>query len=137
MAKFDLPRLAKKMVGPPKVFVWSAKRCKRPLNPSVPLQTIPNYGRWNTYCNTLLKLHAQFRKSTRKNATQAARKIGRGASNFVGRGYRVFARGFAKLRVIFQQSVAIIVPSTIYSAFRIGSQLPTCYPNRPTAAGPS
>ena len=34
------------------------------------------------YCNTRFKIHAQFRKSTRKNATQAANKIkiGRSAS---------------------------------------------------------
>ena len=37
-------------------------------------------GRRNNYCNTLLKIHGQFRKSARKNVTQAARKIGRGAS---------------------------------------------------------
>ena len=38
------------------------------------------YGRRKHYCNTLLKFHAQFRKSTRKNPTQAACKIGRGAA---------------------------------------------------------
>ena len=37
----------------------------------------------------------------------------RAAANFGRRGCRVFARGFAKLRVNFQQSVAIIVPSTV------------------------
>ena len=38
------------------------------------------YDCWTNYCNTQLKFHAQFRKSTRKNATQAANEIGRGAS---------------------------------------------------------
>ena len=37
----------------------------------------------------------------------------RAAANSVRRLCLVFARGFAKLRVNFQQSVAIIVPSTV------------------------
>ena len=37
----------------------------------------------------------------------------RAAANSVRRECRIFARGFAKLRVNCQQSVAIIVPSTV------------------------
>ena len=35
------------------------------------------HGTINYYCHTLLKIHAQIRKPTRKNTTHAARKISR------------------------------------------------------------
>ena len=73
-----------------------------------------HYGCWTNYYNTRLKIHAQFQKTTRKTATQAAIEIGRGAANFVRRGCRVFARGFTKLRVNFQASAAIICPTTMF-----------------------
>ena len=53
---------------------------------------------------------AKTRHPPRRTKLAAAR---RATSNFARRLCRVFARGFAKLRVNFQQSVAIIVPSTV------------------------
>ena len=66
------------------------------------------YGCWTNFCNTRLKIHAQFRKSTRRYATAL-----RAAANFVRRLCPVFARGFAKWRVNFQASVAIICSTSV------------------------
>ena len=56
------------------------------------------------------QIHVQKRDTLVEQKLAAARSA---AANFVRRLCRVFARGFAKLCVNCQQSVAIIVPSTV------------------------
>ena len=85
-----------------------------------------SYGRGTNYCTIWLKIPPKLRQNcTQKTRHRRRAKLAaalRAAANFVRRGCRVFARGFAKLRVNFQRSVAIIVPSTVLSSERVNGQ---------------